>query len=64
MGYITVLRENIENEMRIRGNFCKVQNILFLHKTDDNGDVYAVKGNNNRLLAVAVVKNESIEIFF
>lgn len=64
MGYMATLRENIENEMRVRGNFDKVQNILFLHKTDHNSDIYAVKGNNNKLLAVAEVENENIRLFF
>lgn len=60
MGYLTTLRENIENEMRIRGNFYKVQNVLFVGYTDHNSVIYVVKGNNNKLLAVAEAENGNI----
>ena len=43
MGYFATLRSNIQDELRIRGCNDKVQNILFLHKTYYNADVYAVK---------------------
>lgn len=65
MGYISALRESIEDEMRVKGHFDKVQNILFLHRTDHNSDIYAVKGNNNRLLAIAEVEEDNeIGLYF
>lgn len=64
MGYISIMRQNIQDELRIRGRNDKVQNILFLHKTDQNADVYAVKGNNGKLLGIAEVEEEGkIDIF-
>lgn len=64
MGYFATIRNNIQDEMRIRGCNDKVQNILFLHKTDYNADVYAVKGNNGRLIGIAEVSEEgNIDIF-
>jgi hypothetical protein len=61
---ISILREQVQDELRIRGRNEKVQNILFLHKTDHNADVYAVKGNNGKLLGIAEVEEEGkIDIF-
>lgn len=61
---ISILREQVQDELRIRGRNDKVQNILFLHKTDHNTDVYAVKGNNGKLLGIAEVEEEGkIDIF-
>lgn len=58
MGYISTLRQNIQDELRIRGNTNKVQNILYLHKTDYNADIYAVKGNNGKFIGIAEVSEE------
>lgn len=64
MGYFDTVRNNISDEMRIRGRTDKVRNIIFLHKTSYNSDVYGVKGNGGKLLAVAeVAEDGKVDLF-
>lgn len=60
---IGAVREKIQDEMFLV-NGQKVRNILFIGHTTDDKDCYVVKGNNNKLIGVALAKKSGdIDIF-